>query len=119
VEDEEVLRQAVTKMLRRNGFEVLEAVDGTSAIELLRENGGTIDAILLDMTIPGASSAKVVSEAAQARPDIKVILTSAYSQQMIAGAVTEPQIYGFIRKSFQMANLLEMLRDALSAAKRR
>jgi PAS domain S-box-containing protein len=113
VEDEEGLRQGVTKMLRRNGFEVLEAADGTSAIELLRENGSAIDLLLLDMTIPGASSANVVAEATQARPDIKVILTSAYSQQMIAGAVSAPQIYGFIRKPFQMANLVETLRDAL------
>jgi CheY-like chemotaxis protein len=52
-EDEGHLRQAVVNMLRWNKFEVLEAADGSSAIDLLRAGGGKIDVILLDMTIPG------------------------------------------------------------------
>ena len=45
--------------------------------------------ILLDMTIPGASSREIVDEAANINPKIRVILTSAYSQEMIAGAMDE------------------------------
>ena len=68
VEDEGPLRQAVTKMLRNTGFEVFDVADGSSAIDLLRANGGNIDLILLDMTIPGAPSSEVVAEAAKVRP---------------------------------------------------
>jgi hypothetical protein len=50
VEDEDPLRLAVVKMLRNTGFEVLEAANGSAAIELLRTNGGKIDVILLEMT---------------------------------------------------------------------
>jgi two-component system, cell cycle sensor histidine kinase and response regulator CckA len=113
VEDEDPLRQAVTKMLRQTGFEVFELGDGSSAIDLLRVNGGKIDLILLDMTIPGASSAQVIAEAAKVRPDIRVILTSAYSQEMIASAMKGQQIRGFIRKPFQLGDLEKTLRDAL------
>src|SRR5436305_5417757 len=42
VEDEGPLRQAVTKMLRSTGFEVFEVADGSSAIDLVRANGGNI-----------------------------------------------------------------------------
>ena len=62
VEDEDVLRQAIVKMLRMKGFEVLEATTGSVAIDLLHANSGRIDAILLDMTIPGCSSQEVVAE---------------------------------------------------------
>jgi PAS domain S-box-containing protein len=109
VEDEGPIRQAVTKMLRNTGFEVFEVADGSSAIDLLRANGGNIDLILLDMTIPGASSSEVVAEAGNVRPDIKVVLTSAYSQEMIADAMNAPQISGFIRKPFQLEDLLKKL----------
>ena len=61
MEDEGPLRQAVTKMLRNTGFEVFEVADGSSAIDLLRANGGNIDLILLDMTIPGVPSSEVVA----------------------------------------------------------
>ena len=114
VEDENPLRQAVTKMLRRNGFAVFEVGDGSSAIDLLRVNGGNIDLILLDVSIPGASSAQVFAEATKMRPDIRVILTSAYSQEMTASALSGPQISGFIRKPFQLGNLERTLRNALS-----
>ena len=113
VEDEGPLRQAVTKMLRNTGFEVFEVADGSSAIDLLRANGGNIDLILLDMTIPGAPSSEVVAEAGKARPDIKVVLTSAYSQEMIAGAMNAPQIGGFIRKPFRLGDLVKKLKNTL------
>jgi CheY-like chemotaxis protein len=113
VEDEGPLRQAVTKMLRNTGFEVFEVANGSSAIDLLRANGGDIDLILLDMTIPGAPSSEVVAEAAKVRPDVKVVLTSAYSQEMLAGAMNAPQISGFIRKPFQLGDLVKKLQNTL------
>jgi PAS domain S-box-containing protein len=114
VEDEDALRQAVAKTLGKNGFEVFEAADGSSAIDVLRAKQGKIDVILLDMTIPGASSREVVEEAANVKPDIRVVLTSAYSQEMFADAANIPQIRSFIRKPFQIGNLLRTLRSSLS-----
>jgi CheY-like chemotaxis protein len=113
VEDEHQLRQAVVKMLRKTGFEVFEAADGSSAIDLLRADGGKIDVMLLDMTIPGASSHQVVAEAANAKPNIRIILTSAYSQEAMAGAMSPPQVRTFIRKPFQFGDLLETRRSSL------
>jgi CheY-like chemotaxis protein len=114
VEDEAQLRQAVVEMLRKTGFAVLEAADGTSAIDLLRANGDKIDVILLDMTLPGASSYEIVAEAAKAKPTIRVILTSAYSRE-IAGAMSSPQIRSFIRKPFLLGDLVKALRSSLAS----
>jgi nitrogen-specific signal transduction histidine kinase len=113
VEDENPLRGAVAKMLRKAGFEVFEAADGSSAIDLLRANGGKIDVVLLDMTIPRAGSREVVAAAAEARQDIRVILTSANSKEMIADEMSAPQIHSFIRKPFVFGDLLQTLRNAL------
>jgi PAS domain S-box-containing protein len=115
VEDESNLRQPIVKMLRKSGFEVLEAADGTSAIDLLRANGDRIDTVLLDMTIPGASSREVVEAAANVRPNIKVVLTSAYSREMIEGSMRAPQVRSFIRKPFQLGELLKTIRSSLSS----
>jgi CheY-like chemotaxis protein len=113
VEDEACLREAVAKMLRKTGFEIFEAADGSSAIELLRASGSKIDAILLDMTIPGASSREVIAAAAKARSDVRVILTSAYSEEMIKDAMSAPQVHSFIRKPFQLGDLAQKLGNAL------
>ncbi len=111
VEDEGPLRKAVGNMLRMRGFEVLEAADGSSAIDLLRTNRDKVDVILLDMTIPGAPSSEVVAEAAKSRPEIRVVLTSAYSQEIAAGAMSGPQVQTFIRKPFQIDDLVKTLRS--------
>jgi CheY-like chemotaxis protein/two-component sensor histidine kinase len=115
VEDEDRLRHPVVKMLRKAGFEVLEVADGSSAIKVMREHGDKIDVVLLDMTIPGASSHEVVAAAVNAKPDIKVILTSAYSKEMIASSMNAPQIHSFIRKPFRFGDLLKTLGSSLSS----
>lgn len=115
VEDEDPLRQAIVKMLCKNGFEVFEAADGASAIARLRADGDKVDAMLLDLTFPGASHHEVIAEAAKAKPNIAVILTSAYSQE-IAGDMSPLPIRGFIRKPFQFEDLLKKLRHALSGS---
>jgi CheY-like chemotaxis protein len=115
VEDEEHLRQAVVRMLRKTGLEVIEAADGSSAIDLLRSSGVRIDLILLDMTIPGASSREVLAEAVNVQPGIKVVLTSAYSEEMFSGVTHLPQIRSFVRKPFQLGDLVKTLRSTLSS----
>ncbi len=116
VEDEVSLRQAVVKKLRNTGFVVLEAPDGSAAIDLLKVHIEKIDVMLLDMTIPGAPSTQVVGEAGRTRPDIKVILTSAYSQEMVTAPMSASNICGFIRKPFQLGDLVMTLRRASSAS---
>jgi nitrogen-specific signal transduction histidine kinase/CheY-like chemotaxis protein len=115
VEDEHPLRQAVTKMLAKAGFRVLEVDNGSHAIELLRSDAGEIDAILLDMTIPGALSQEVIAEAAQVRPNVKIILTSAYSEETARTVLNGPSIQGFVRKPFQFGHLVRTLRSLLSS----
>jgi DNA-binding NarL/FixJ family response regulator len=74
--------------------------------------GSKIDVVLLDNTIPGASSRDVAAEAAIARRDIGVVLTSAYSEEMIASTISS-QIRGFIRKPFLLTELVQTLRRSL------
>jgi DNA-binding response OmpR family regulator len=115
VEDEHPLRQAVTRLLAKAGFRVLQVDNGSDAIELLRGDAGEIDAILLDMTIPGALSQEVLAEAVGVRPNIKIILTSAYGEETAKTALDGPPISGFVRKPFQFGHLVRTLRTVLSS----
>jgi two-component system, cell cycle sensor histidine kinase and response regulator CckA len=116
VEDEEGIRLAVANLLRRRGFRVTEAPDGSAAIELLRENKGAIDAILLDLTLPGMPSREVIAEAARIRPDVRIVLTSAYSRETAALELDALQVKAFIRKPYQLGELVRLLSDVMSPA---
>jgi PAS domain S-box-containing protein len=113
VEDEDPLRQAVAKMLRRAGFQVFEAADGSAAIDLIRAKHARIDVVLLDVTIPGASSREVAAAVAEVRPDSKVILSSAYSEEMVMTLLSPSLFHGFIRKPFRLGDLMQTLRGVV------
>jgi two-component system, cell cycle sensor histidine kinase and response regulator CckA len=114
VEDEDALRVAVTQMLRKKGFLVMEAGDGSSALELLRAHKTRIDAMLLDITLPGVSSREVFEESRKLHAGLKVILTSAYSRQTVDASFNGLPVEGFLRKPFPLADLVRSLQEALS-----
>lgn len=116
VEDEEGLRFAVANLLRRKGFRVAEAAEGSAAIHVLRKRTGAIDAILLDLTLPGMSSRDVIAEAGRIRPDAKIILTSAYSRERAARELSTPQVKAFIRKPYQIGELIRVISHVTSPA---
>jgi DNA-binding NtrC family response regulator len=102
-------------MLRRTGLSVLEASDGLTAVDLFRDNKSRIGVVLLDLTLPGMEGKDVFEGVRQIRPDIKVILTTAYSEEMAMSAVGGQHDWAFIRKPYTITELAKMLRDVLSA----
>src|SRR4030095_6160298 len=99
-EDEELRSDSVSKALSMRDFQVMEAGDGTSAVDLIRNRENRIDIVLLDMTIPGLSSREVIAEARRERREARLILMSAYSREMAANALGGLAIDGFLRKPF-------------------
>jgi CheY-like chemotaxis protein len=117
VEDEALLREAVSKVLRRKGCSVLEASDGTFALDVLRMHKDHIDVILLDVTLPGASSREVYEAARRLRPDLPVIVTSAKSEEM-AAAWLATGIEHFLRKPFSLGDVTDLIREILAGRAR-
>jgi len=114
VEDEGPLRVSIAKMLRKEGLHVVEAADGTLAIELMRDLNNDIDLIVLDMTIPGEPSCRVAMEAGRLRPNAKLLLMSAYSREMVGDIANAPHVTAFVRKPFRVRELLALIQEALS-----
>src|SRR5437868_2587438 len=87
VEDEEALRLAVSKMLRKKGLTVIEAANGKSGVDLFRASVSEVDVVLLDLTLPGMSGGEVLSELRRIQPDVKVVITSAYSESQALSSI--------------------------------
>ena len=113
MEDEIALRTAIARMLQGKGFSVIQAGDGTAALDRLRSHNGEIGAMLLDLTLPGASSRDVFEEAKRRCPNLHIILTSAYSQEIAEASFPEIGAARFIRKPFPIADLLSLIREPL------
>ena len=113
VEDEDLLRLATSRILRKKGFSVIEASDGSAALDIIRAQDH-IDVILLDITLSGATSREVFKEAQRLRPDAKVIVTSAYKEEAAAASLIA-RIERFIRKPYSLGDVVDTIRESLSS----
>ena len=105
VEDEDTLRLAVSKLLRKNGFTVLEAADGESGVDLLRASTREIDVALLDLTLPGMSSREVLSDLRRVHP------TTAYNQGWAQTTMGGHHSWLYLRKPYQLNQLTGLLQS--------
>jgi PAS domain S-box-containing protein len=110
VEDEDILRLTVSKLLRDKGLSVIEAADGNTGVDLFRANAQKIDAVLLDMTIPGMSGQEIFRELRQIQPDVEVIITSAYGRDWVLTALGAAQPWLYVRKPYHISELTGLLR---------
>jgi two-component system cell cycle sensor histidine kinase/response regulator CckA len=112
VEDEEVLRLAVSKMLRMERFSVIEAGDGTTGASLFLANENKIDVVLLDLTLHGMSGQDLLAELKRIRPDVKIILTTAYGADFAFSTSGTLQPWSYLRKPYQFREVISLLRVA-------
>ena len=113
VDDEETLRSALSKSLRKNGFLVMEAADGSSAMDLLCLHKDEIDVVLLDVTLPGIVSREIFEETQRRRPPLRVIVTSAYSREIVDASFAGLKVEYFIRKPFRLVDIAHLLGEIL------
>jgi DNA-binding NtrC family response regulator len=76
---------------------------------VIHQERGRVGILLLDLTIPGRSSHEVIAEATKAHPDVRIILTSAYSRDMVLAGIGAAWDYDFIRKPFRAEDLLSII----------
>jgi len=104
VEDEVVLRMAVSAHLRDAGFVVIEAVDAEEAVELLRAND-KIQVVFSDITMPGTMDGDLLAEWISERyPEILILLTSGVTQRGQQPFIAKP--YSFIELERRIERML-------------
>jgi len=113
VEDEEGLRQLTRRLLVRQGYTVLVAANADEASLLFEENP-SIDLLLTDVVMPGASGPELVTRLVERRPALKVIYMSGYTDDAIVHhGVLDPGI-AFVHKPFTSESLGQKIREVLS-----
>ena len=94
VEDEDAIREMIAKMLRQDGYAVLEAGDGEQAIAIASRHGGPLDAVVTDVLLPKKDGLEVARQVLAARPDLHLLFISGHTQS--------PTVqYGIIAAGFE------------------
>jgi PAS domain S-box-containing protein len=114
VEDELGVRYAVSRSLRMLGYSVLEAGSGAEALRVWEKHQQSIDLLLTDMIMPGGMSGlDLTLQLRGAKPDLKVIIHSGYSADLLAPGIEEKAHLVCVPKPCPLETLSKAIRDCL------
>jgi two-component system nitrogen regulation response regulator GlnG len=113
VDDEESVRWALTKALERAGYAVDLAADGPSGSAAAANP--VVDLVLLDVRLPGRDGLAVLRDLRTRRPDLPVIMMTAYGTLQVAVEAMKHGAYDYIGKPFDVDEVLLVVEKALEA----
>ena len=115
VEDEEAIRHIAQRILGEAGYTVLTAPAASDALLTSKAHQGTIHLLLTDVVMPQASGRALAERLAVARPGIKVLYMSGYTDDAIVHHGTLDPGTHFIGKPFSAADLTKKVREVLDS----
>lgn len=115
VDDETSVRDLGASILGKHGYKVITAIDGMEALKIYEQYGGSIDLVIMDLTMPRKSGLQTMMEIRRINPSAKVILTSGYDRQEGVRNFKEQGAIDFIQKPFRMNRLLKAALTALES----
>jgi len=108
VEDEDGVRRVVETMLKRRGYQVLASPSPADALAVAENHSGTIDLLITDMVMPGMSGRKMAEHMITARPNLRVLFVSGYSDPVDTDGGA-----AFLQKPFTAEELAHKISEVL------
>lgn len=112
VDDESMIRHLMAGVLEGQGFDVLQAEDGKSAIKTFSEN--SVDLVILDMIMPGMKGEEVLKTLRTMSPDVKVVVSSGFMSEEQRDRLKEFGIEDFLDKPYREEDVLSSVRRILA-----
>jgi DNA-binding NtrC family response regulator len=112
VEDEPSVREALSVLFKRNGFEVEGSESGDTAIGWLSEHG-PVDLVITDLRLPGADGIAVLKAARSQDPLAKVIVVTAQGDEEFAMKACNEGAFRYLKKPYKNQELILNARQAL------
>ena len=116
VEDEDILRNLCVQILEQLGYRVLEARSGTEAIAEVQRSGDRIDLLLTDVVMPGMNGSELAKHLVPHNPEMKVLFTSGYTEDVISHHGVLAEGVSFIGKPYTPLALARRVREVLDKA---
>lgn len=116
VDDDAAVRRVVELVLRRGGYDVMEAVDGEAAIALVRQHANEISIVLLDVMMPRMTGKEAFPGIRDEAPDMPVIFFSGYDRNEVAEHLDEQLAFtSFLPKPFDNRQLLTLISEGIES----
>ena len=114
-EDDPVLRNLAGRILRRTGYEVVEAADGDEAFDVFARDPARFDLVLTDVVMPGTGGVELAARVARIRPETRFLFMSGYTDETLSHHGLRPGSARVILKPFSAAALAAKVGEVLAA----
>jgi CheY-like chemotaxis protein len=113
VEDEDLLRAGIRRLLQSEGYNVLEAPDGATALQLLDGTPpGHVALVLTDLRMPVMDGRQLAAALARRRPSLPIVFMSGFTAQLMDLRLVSPGL-AFLAKPFRNDDLLAAVKRQL------
>lgn len=111
IEDDKNTREGLSRVLTKEGYQVILSDDGNDALKKVRREN--LDLILTDLKLPGADGLKILKDAKKLRPELAVILITAYGTIESAVEAMQAGAEDYLTKPINVGHLRHLVRKAL------
>jgi DNA-binding NtrC family response regulator len=111
VDDDEVMQQTLSDVLKKRGYEIFLVGSGNGALSVIKKN--VIDLVLLDMRLPDVDGIEVLKKIKELDTEILVIMMTAYSDVQTAVSAMKSGAYHYINKPFELEELKLLIEKGL------
>ena len=116
IDDEEMVINISEMMLKKLGYEVLKAHNGSEGIQLFETNKYRIDLIISDLEMPKMNGWEVLNKLREIDPRVHVILSSGALTDKDEQGVIDEGFNGFLKKPYSLATLSEKMSEVFCLA---
>ncbi|MBD3316937.1 MAG: response regulator, partial [Chitinivibrionales bacterium] len=114
IEDEEIVRKLCQEILPEYGYTVTILENGIEGVNYYLEHWREVDAVLVDMIMPGMNGAECISALRKTNPEVKVIVMTGFDFTEKTTAILSSGIDAFLQKPFRETTLLKTIADVLA-----
>ena len=118
VDDDADFLVVTARLLRQAGYQVIEAGDGPSALEKVKQHKGSIDLLITDMMMPGMNGRQLAQRFKATRPGVRVLYVSGLVDEGSAREAIAGENADFLEKPFEPDALTAKVRELLPASRR-
>ncbi len=115
-EDEANLRYLARQFLEKQGYRVIEAADGTAAMQIAVAHEGVIHLLLTDVIMPGMNGRELAQRISEIRPQTKILYMSGYTENVIGHNGTLDAGVRLLQKPFTLRDLKGKVREVLDSS---
>ena len=113
MEDDAAVRFMGARILSGQGYRVLQAGSGPEALELVAQHSGDIHILVTDVVMPQMSGVDLAKQLLEARPQMRVLYTSGYTEDTVAQEGVSDLRVSFLQKPYVLETLLAKVRELL------